>query len=226
VALNVLGQTLSGNFSVVNTGGVITLEVDNAALSLGGGLASISGASASITLDATGLAGTFEGTVAVNVPGVSVNGTLEGQIDTHPGSRYVRIATPQGAAGDDTSVDVQIAGQSIHALVSFEQSTNAAGQTVVKVAVSHDADATDPLLQIGPITINDASGQLIIGPAGIAAKLTIPSGGFDLGLPTGMALDGDFSIAVNTMPTAVHETFLLGGVATPARPACRTLCRS
>jgi len=87
----------------------------------------------------------------------------------------------------------------------------------VKVALS-DAD-----LSFGDnVQIENASGELVIAPDGIASRLSATATLDAEGL-----FDGSFSVGieVNTRPTAVGETFLVGGVqktlSLPAGPFLR-----
>jgi proline iminopeptidase len=55
-----------GDVTVFQSGDDITITVDDASLILAGGLASITGATASLTLSPTGLTGTFSGDVVLS----------------------------------------------------------------------------------------------------------------------------------------------------------------
>jgi hypothetical protein len=203
VSLEVLGQTLTGSFVVEKTPTKTHIAITGATLSLADGLATVSG-DVDVTLDAGGIAATFDGTVSLGVPGAKFTGHLQGDIDTHTASKHVKIVTAPGEMAT-----LEVAGQKLTAAFTFEQSLDANGQTVVKITVSN-TDPGSSLLQLGPdgnpfIDVKDGSGQLLIGAGGVAGTLTI-SDFVVTGLPAGMGLTldqgGSISVAVNTMPQA------------------------
>lgn len=84
INLNILGQTLSGNFSfeqVTRTDGlkVTRVAASNVVLGLGDGttnFVSLTNGQGAFILTAAGIAGKLSGTVKVNIPGVTLGGTL------------------------------------------------------------------------------------------------------------------------------------------------------
>ncbi len=229
VALDVLGQTLTGDFTIERTGAgttadpyVLTLTVADASLSLGGGLVTVSGASGDLTFEATGVHGTFAGTVAFAVPGVSFGADLlTVDVDTRPGAgRHLRV--------EADGLQLEIAGQVLEGDFTLEQGTSLTGERVVKIAVENAAGNGSSLLKLADggatfLDIEDATGQLVVTSRGVAGRLVVDSFAVDLpGIDFDLATGGSIAIEVNTIPTAVTETFQLNGTATtlslPAGP--------
>src|SRR5439155_4369707 len=180
LGIEILGQTLTGDVSFTKSASGAQLTVDNAALSLADGLVRFTGASASFTITSAGIAGTFSGSVVVDVPGVAVTGALTGAVDTtNPANRFVRVA--------GTAVNVQVAGQTLVGDFTLQQSTDASGESVVKVATQNLR------FQVGDRTttfvdVTNAEGQLIVTKRGIAGSLKANT--FSFNLPTGLGLSG------------------------------------
>ena len=105
VVLTVAGQRLSGDITVVRSGTDLSVTLAHAALELAGGLASISNATATLTITTAGIAGTFSGDVAFGVEGVSLTGPVSADIDTAPGGHVV-------ISGD--GLHLTVAGQRDH----------------------------------------------------------------------------------------------------------------
>ena len=99
IKLALLGQELTGDFAFESIttfgadgvpggtglnadGKVMRLALANVNLSLGGGVLTVSGASGTLLVKSTGLAGDFGGTIALNVPNVALSGTLRVQVNT------------------------------------------------------------------------------------------------------------------------------------------------
>ena len=218
IVLTVAGQRLTGDVVVERSGTSTHVVVTGASLELGGGLASVTGASADLTVEAAGVHGTFTGAIAFTVPSVSLAATVTVDLDTRAATRHVRVQ----AAG----VDLVLAGQTLHGDVVIEQTTSATGQAVVTVAVVNTlADATDLLtLRTGSTTIlavAAATGVVVIGPGGVAGSLDVQS--FSLSLGGGVTLTADsITVEVNTGRSAVSHTVTVGGttvaLALPAGP--------
>ena len=94
--LNVAGQTVTGDFGVEVSSEagtpVVIASVANATASLGGGIVLLSGGSGVLLVSGSGVAASFSGTLAINVPGVSVSGAARdpAQHDEHERQRDVR----------------------------------------------------------------------------------------------------------------------------------------
>ena len=71
ITLDALGQQLSGDVVVESSAGTVHVVVANASLSLAGGVVTVTGASADLTVSPGGARGTFSGTVAFAVRGLS-----------------------------------------------------------------------------------------------------------------------------------------------------------
>ena len=203
--LQVLGQRLSGDFAVTSSSGTVSLTVANARLDLAGGIASITGASGTFTFGAAGISGNFTGTPSLALPGVQfvvpVGSSVQAQIDTTGATRFVRI--------NGTNVELQVAGQSLKGNFTLEAGAGASGGPVVKIAVVNTSPTTS-LLQVGPLTIADGSGQIVVSSAGVAASISIAAAQLSLGI-TGVSFSGGaIDIAVNTGAAPVTESFLIG----------------
>ncbi|HEY3485474.1 MAG TPA: hypothetical protein VGK49_08810, partial [Ilumatobacteraceae bacterium] len=211
LAVSVFGQTLRGNFVFEQAGTVVKVTATDVELSLGDGLVEVSVASALFVVRPDGLAGKLDdATITVNVPNVSVEVTVDVEVKTIAAAvdedfgadgalelttlgQYVRVS------GDG---DIDVFGQTLNGAFSIEQITLPTG-TVVKVAIS-DVD-----LSFGGnvVSIQDAAGGFIITPAGAAGQL---SGDYTLNV-AGFVASGTAAIQLNTLTTAVSETFVAGG---------------
>ena len=208
IVITVAGQRLAGDVVIERSGATTQLDVTGASLELGGGLASVTGASAHLTVEAAGVHGTFTGAIAFSVPSVSLAATVTVDLDTRAATLHVRVQA--------TGVDLVLAGQSLHGDVVVEQTTSATGQTVVTVAavVNTLADPTDLLtLKTGAttiLTVAAATGVVVIGPGGVAGSLDVQS--FTLSLGGGITLTADrVTVEVNTGRTAASHTVTVGG---------------
>ncbi|MBK8459221.1 MAG: hypothetical protein IPL43_02530 [Micropruina sp.] len=217
VTLDVLGQHLSGNLIIERDGSSTRVLVSDAELVLAGGIATVTGASADLTIVAAGLHGTFTGAIAFNVPGVSLAASVTVDVDTRLASRHLLVLA--------TGVELDVAGQSLRGNLSLEQGTNAAGEQVLKLAIVNTTPV-DPLLTLTAggndlLTIEDATGLLVLSTAGAAGSLDVTN--FVVSLPGGLSLTAEsIRVEVNTGTAAVTETFNLGGSSTtltlPAGP--------
>ena len=87
VQLVVAGQTLSGDFSIEQSGTPATTKIvaSNVRLRIGTGttdLITITNGSASFLVSSGGIAGKLSGTVALNIPGITFGGTLMLELNT------------------------------------------------------------------------------------------------------------------------------------------------
>jgi hypothetical protein len=205
IELAVLGQTLSADVAVTRSGAVTRLEFANAGLNLGGGVLVVSNGSGNLTVGPTGVHGSLTVTPSLNLPGVTLDATsLTLALDTRTDQpRFLRV--------EGSAVTLELAGQSLKGDFAFEQSTRATGETIIKVAASNVAlafgDGTTNF-----VDINNAAGQLVITPDGIAGRLRFA--GNPLNVP-GLTLSvSSVDIEVSTLAYAVNETLVIGGVAT------------
>ena len=234
IQLTVATQTLSGDFSFeqmqrVGGGKVVRIAVANGAFELKDGtntVLSLTNASGNFLIKngATpaekGIAGEIRGTVALNIPGVSLSGTLGLQINDTPNAineefmvagQTVGLVLPAGkflrVSGEDVALD--IAGQKISGDFAIERitSTNGASLTrqVVRVAIANATLA----LGYGTIDIVVVSGAApyFVPPTGLAGQF---GGTVTVNVPT--AFSGDFTVQVNNTGLAINEQFNVGNL--------------
>src|SRR5262249_35219667 len=122
---------------VLPTGKVVRLGLANVSLVLGDGqnnLFSVTGGQGSFILTSDGVAGTMSGTAALNVPGITFNGTLSVEVNTTPravNSTFIVAGTPTTInlpAGKflrvtGTGLSLVAFGQTLKGDFSFTQST-------------------------------------------------------------------------------------------------------
>ena len=134
VELNVLGQTLQGDFALTRSTGaggapVVSIELSHVTLKLGGTAASpilsLTNGTASLVLANGGLSGTVSGNVALNVPGVTVSAGLALSLDTAAGR--VRVEGTRDA--DDARAQAR---RQLRVRAGDERS----GQKVVRAGIS------------------------------------------------------------------------------------------
>ncbi|MFL6033814.1 MAG: FG-GAP-like repeat-containing protein, partial [Gaiellaceae bacterium] len=215
VDLNVVGQTLHGDFSLTRSTGiggapVVSVELSHVTLKLGGTAASpilsLTNGHASLVLAGTGVSGTVSGDIALNVPGVSVSAGLSLAIDTAAGR--VRL---------EGNVNLTTLGLDLSGTFVFEQATNAQGQKVVRVGVSNGSLT----LASGVLSLSQVNGLFILTPAGVAASL---SAQISLGV-SGIEIGGTFALQLNNTNAAVSESVQVGGatlaLSLPAGPYVR-----
>jgi len=227
VSLNILGQTLSGDFAlevVTTLAGQTTVMIaaTNVSLSINAGdtpVVSLTGGRGILLVTSLGLAGEMSGTVDINVPGggVDFTGTFSLALNTTNqavnaqitvADELVTLALPHGPylRVQGTGVALSIAGQTLSGGFVFEQTTTGglAPTPVIRVA------ATNVELHLGGGAVNLTGGQgvLFITSAGLAASL---GGTVSIDIP-GVSFAGDFSIAINSSATAVDQTIMVGAV--------------
>jgi hypothetical protein len=159
--LEIAGQRVSGDFAITRTSATTNVTVANLSASFGDGstaFLTLSGGRGTLTLDPSGLLGELEGTVAVNVPGVALSGTLKLAVKTGTGG-YLRIG--------GTALSLTVAGQTLTGEFQFAQITKPDGSKVVSVNVPN---ASLALAGVGNVSL---SGALLVTNAGLAGKLTL-----------------------------------------------------
>ena len=247
--LSVLGQQLSGDVAIERAtalgndgvpGGiglaadrqVVRVALANVALAFGGAtpILTVTGGSGALLLDGTGVAGSFQGTIAVNVPQVALAGTLAIQINTtnaavketmKVGTTSVVLDLVAGpylrVAG--TGITLTVAGQSLAGDVTFTRSTSPAGVVTTRIKLEHvklrlGGTEASPIVAIDQTS---TPAEFVISPAGVAGTIAVTVAinlpGITLGLQTGGSLD----VAINT--TAVAQT--IGTATLPAGPYLR-----
>ncbi|MDA8439896.1 MAG: hypothetical protein M0Z51_13690, partial [Propionibacterium sp.] len=197
ISLTVAGQQLTGDLALTDNGSGLTVALTNGSLSLGGGLVAVSDASASLTADTSGLTGSFTGTVALAIPGVTASGTVTVQVDT---TAAATIPVKVGA----TDLTVSVSGVSLTGAIWFQEDTS--GATPV-----YQVSFTAVTLTLGTFLTASIDGAIQISSAGLAGSLTVTP---VITLPTPITVGvGTASIQVNTTaaPVTVNATDLPAG---------------
>jgi len=219
--LDMFGQALSGDFDFERTatGMKVTASAVDLELSDGGDangargppLVRLSNASGQFTFGTAGVVGGIEGTLDINVPGISlqdstfrllVNTTSVDGGSVTLGSGSVPIPPGPYFLISGTGVDLTIAGQSLSGDFSVEQTT-VNGATVTHFVASNvelhlGAGETDY------VVLDNGQGDLTVTAAGIAGRL---SADVNLGLSEAAGFDfsASLAIAVNTTTAAVGD---------------------
>ena len=199
LTLGVLGQTLTGDLTITRTtdaAGRTTLRLvgEHLALVMGAGAATASftqNGSAELTIGPAGITARLGVDVALSVPGVEVGGTVHLVLDSARG--HVSATGP--------TVTLSVLGQTLSGAFIFEQTGTGAAR-VVRVAL---ADVT---LALGPATVSNGTGVLLLTSGGLAGRLSADLALTDTGV---LDLRGSFALALNTTGTAVHEIVTVGG---------------
>src|SRR5207249_6727762 len=186
---------------------VVRVGATGVALALGNGAAdllTVSNASGAIFVMPASVFGEITGAVALNVPGISVSGTLEIQLNTGPmavhetlrvGVVPVQVQLPQGpylrVAG--TGVGLTLVGQTLSGDFAFERTLDAGGHAIVRLQASNVSAGLGgngtPVL-----ALTGGSGSLVVTSTGTAGQL---SGNVVLNVP-GVSLSGPIALSVNT----------------------------
>ncbi|HXG49000.1 MAG TPA: VCBS repeat-containing protein, partial [Methylomirabilota bacterium] len=230
--LEVLGQTISGNFvleQVTRPGGtkVVRVAVSDAALGLGGTTGSpivnLTEGEGFFILASGGIAGRFSGAVEVNVSAVAFAGAFSVEINNtgaavndtiQVGGGTLSLSLPAGPflRVTGTGVRLSVAGQTLTGNFSFEQFTKTAGMTtekIIRVAATEVSlslgDGANPLLRV-----TNGTGFFVIRSTGIAGSL---SASVSLNVPE-VSLSGTLSVKINNTGAQVNETFTIAGATT------------
>ena len=210
-SLSVVGQTITGDLTVVVTGGgtpSFSLSLANGSLSLAGGIISSTALTGSLTLTSTDVSATLIGTLGINAPGISVNAQSIG-VTFDSATSALTVAA--------TGLTATIAGQTVSGDFAFATGTDATGKPDVTVTFAN-AGAT-PLLSLGPaasplLTVAHGTGSLLITSAGVAGSLTVTGVTFP-SLPNSMSATlGSFSLQLSTIP----NTVVVASTTLPAGP--------
>nr|NLI49984.1 hypothetical protein [Propionibacterium sp.] len=206
VVVEVAGQEIRGDLEIATSGDTTTLAISGASLDLGGGVLSVTGASAALTLVASGLHGSFTGTPTLSVPGLGFTATVTVTLDTRPTIPVVTVTA--------TGVAVAVGPLTLTADVTFKRAAGPGGVPVVRVAFANTDGATTNLLVLKAgdadlLTVADGSGELLLGTTAAGwlslSGLTVASGaGFQLS-------GGALTLDVNTGAAPVTETLTVGG---------------
>ena len=190
-SLTIGGQSLSGNFGVelsTSSGGgaVVAVSVSNAAASFGSGLATLTGGSGALLVSASGIAGSFTGTIAVNVPGVSVSGTLSVQVNSTGAVVSETVGLGAGSvvlnlpAGQSASPYLQVAGTGVVLSVlgqSFSGNVTVSSASGITTVALSGASLS---LGGGVVSLSDVAGSVTVDPGGAKGSI---SGALSVGVP-------------------------------------------
>ncbi|MGB8167671.1 MAG: hypothetical protein WCF18_09300, partial [Chthoniobacteraceae bacterium] len=219
VALTIGTQSIGGDFAfeqVTKTaGGKLTrIVVANASLSLGNGLVTLSNGRGALVLDdaATGLAGSFSGDVAVNIPGVTLSGSLAVQVNdtaaaidqsftvggetfavSLPAGPYVRVA--------GTGVNATLPGATLSGDFSIVRTTNVTPRLLISVS---NASVS---LGDGLVRLDGASANFLVAAGGIAGSF---GGSISVAIPN-ISFTGAFKVELNTIGLPITDTLTLAG---------------
>ena len=224
--LSVLGETLSGTFSIqrqtVGSSTTTVIVASGVALSLGVGGAtfvSLSGGSGEIEVTGGGLAGTLSGTVATTIPGVSLTATFALVLNTTGASVTLPSGTVVGAGPlielTASSITATILGQSVTGTLAFTRdSTGTVQLTITNLAMTLGTAS----LGVSITQTSTQTAQLTIGSAGVSGQIAatiafhgLPSQiSFGTGIPVAVVVSpGSLTVQLGTLNPD-------GTVATPA----------
>ena len=210
VVLEVAGQRIAGSFAVRQTtdatgARTLRINVSDGTLTLGGAtpVVSVTGVNGDLLVTAAGVAGRLAASVAVTLPGVSLTGAFQVELNTTLTAQTVGAATLPGGpylrvAGTGA---LTVAGQTLSGSFTFEKVTRADGTAVVRVAA-----AGITLSVGGVVNVTGGAGFFVITPNGVAGSLAATVG---LAVP-GVSFSGSFTVAINNTALAVDETIQVG----------------
>ncbi|MCS7090886.1 MAG: Calx-beta domain-containing protein [Verrucomicrobiota bacterium] len=221
--LTVLGQTLTGSFSLENTGTETVLRATDVSFQLGASgqrvLSARDGAGTFVLLD-QGLAGTLtlDFHLGPVIPGLGLNvtqltlavNTSQGAVPRVGGAIVNLPAGPYFRVAGTGTVSLANPQATLTAQFVFEprdvDSNPANGYEEVVAAVSELAfgftDGTNSIL-----SVHSGVGALVFRSNGLVGSMAAQAA---LGV-SGLSLAGDFAVRVNTTPTPYNQTFVVGG---------------
>ena len=190
--LNLLGQTLSGNFvfeqATENGQQILRIAASDVFIGIGDGtqnLVSINQGRAAIRIDQNGIAGAISGNFTESIPGITISAQMALLFNTGtvavsetieiPDADDVTLMVP--AAGVDTpfmrfraeDIDVVIVGQTLNGTFQFEQGVRADGGKYLSFVVE-DANLN---LGEGLAELTDINGAFLVTQGGVAGQLTL-----------------------------------------------------
>ena len=225
LALDLGGQKITADVTVEKgaTAGTTTLSLANVGATFGDGTSPIvvlSGGNAAFTIAATGTYGVIAGHLTINIPSVTVTGTLVLALNTTSGSQSVTWTDPVTTKTNTVSVATGIlfVGRDLHLLVggtdlSIEELrlTQTSDATGAKTTTFGLTNASLALAGVGSVTVN---GNLVASPAGVAGRLSLSTG---LTFGSAASLTGTLALTTNSGAQGVT----VGGVSIPAGPYLR-----
>jgi hypothetical protein len=213
VVMALLGQTLTGSFAVSNSGSDVTITVTSVHIGLGDGtneLVRADIAAGTLTMSGGELTGTLTNAVlTTEVTGLSFSGTFNASIDTATSTFSI------SGGSVSTPVSLTVTGQTLSGVFVIEGKTTAKGDKVIRITVS----SVTLSLASGVVSVSDGQGAFILMGTGIAGSIT---GNVALNV-TGLHTSATFTLDINTLNTAVNDTFAISGspdivLALPAGP--------
>jgi hypothetical protein len=200
--LSLLGQTLSGDFSVerrtATDGAVSThLVASNVSLSIGSGATPflvLDQGQGDLVVSSAGIAGSLAAHVGVNnVPRFALTASVAIALDTAGASPYLRV--------DATGVSLAVLGQTLSGDFSFAQNGGTVTVTAANLALSLVAGGRTV------IALTNGSGNLALTAAGIAGSI---SGTVALDVP-GVAFGGSLTLELDTTAATPYLRFAATG---------------
>ena len=221
LTLSVGGQTIAGNFTfqtqTVGGSQVVTVGVSGATLSLGNGTSSlltVANGTGALILTSQGLAGSFSGSLSVNITGVTLTAnTISVEVNTGAsavnqavmvGGQAVAVNVPGGPCVQIAVVGAQlaVAGQSLSGDFVFDQGQASDNTLVTRAAV------TNLSVTVNGQGLQGGTGAIVVTSAGIAGvvsgQVSVAAGGLQLG--------GSVAVRFNTTGAVVNETMNVNGV--------------
>ena len=188
VVLDVAGQRIAGTVTVTRASGITSVAIADGSVDFGDGAVTLTGITATLTAGETGIWGSFTGTPALSLPGLSITATsltVEFNTDT--------LSPQDGIAADTVRVGA------LGLAVAFAGVTLTGDIWVESSAGVLTVDISGGTASLGPVIISAINGKLVVAPDGVAGSLTatvtLPTiTGITFGTP-------DFSVEVNTTPS-------------------------
>ena len=221
VTLSVLGQTLTGNVVITRTtdaGGapVVRIRATGVTLRLGGTPAApvvslTQVGTADLVLTSAGLAGRVVADIALNVPDVSVTGSVEVAVNTHGRLRRPhRPHPPRRPLPADRRDRTSASPSSARCSRPTSSSSRSPPQRAPRSCGS--GSPTPPSSCSAPRAprrspSSAAAASSLVSPAGIAGSF---GGSLVLSLGGALRLTGDFELEVNTTGDRVAESLQVG----------------
>ncbi|MCH1507922.1 MAG: hypothetical protein L7T84_01845, partial [Akkermansiaceae bacterium] len=190
--LNLLGQTLSGNFvfeQVTENGQqVLRIAASDVFIGIGDGtqnLVSINQGRAAIRIDQNGIAGAISGNFTESIPGITISAQMALLFNTGtvpvsetieiPDADDVTLMVPAAGVGAPfmrfraEEIDVVIVGQTLNGTFQFEQGVRADGGKYLSLVVE-DANLN---LGEGLAEITNINGAFLVTQEGVAGQLVL-----------------------------------------------------
>ena len=225
LVLDLAGQKITADVTVEKgaTAGTTTLTLSNVGATFGDGtnpVVVLSGGNAAFTITTAGTYGVITGHLTVNIPSVTITGTLLLALNTTTGSQSVTWTDPVTTTTNTVSVakGILFVGRDLHLLIGGTdlavqelRLTQASDATGAKTTTFGLTNASLTLAGVGSVTVN---GNLVASPLGVAGRLSLSTG---LTFGSAASLTGTLALTTNSGAQAVS----VGGVTIPAGPYLR-----